>query len=330
MPRPDAESDKSVNATSASRTPGGGAAPGDDGGDDISEGTGSPGHSKLGPGLYIVATPIGNARDITLRALDVLKDADVVACEDTRVSRKLFTIYGIEPKYLVAYHEHNAAKMRPAIMRHLNAGETVALISDAGTPLVNDPGYRLVGDCREAGVPVHAVPGASAVLCALVSAGLPTDRFTYAGFPPPKSGKRRGFLEELAPLTGTLVFLESPNRLAATLADMAEVFGPRQAVVARELTKRFEETRPGLLADLAAHYADAGPPKGEVTLVVAGAPEAEAASETDTDAMLADALGRMSLKEAAAAVAAATGRPRRDVYARALALMAAQETGVRD
>ena len=322
MPQSDAKLETSLNAASASRSQGGGPAPRNR----LLEPSDKPGPSKPvhgahQSGLYIVATPIGNARDITLRALDILHAADIVACEDTRVSRKLFRIYGIESAELVSYHEHNAQKMRPRLIGRLKDGAIVALISDAGTPMINDPGYRLSAECRDAGIPVFALPGASSVLAALVSAGLPTDRFSFLGFPPNKPGKRRQFLDELAPLAGTLVFLESPNRLASTLADMALVFGARDAVVTRELTKKFEEIRRGSLDQLAQHYAAAGAPKGEVTLVVAGRPgEQPVASEDDVDALLAEALTRMSLKEAATAVAAATGRPRRDIYGRALKL----------
>jgi 16S rRNA (cytidine1402-2'-O)-methyltransferase len=275
-------------------------------------------------GLYIVATPIGNAADITLRALDVLRRADVIACEDTRVTGKLLHIHGLKHGRLVSYHEHNADKAGPRLMEHLNSGEIVALVSDAGTPMINDPGYRLAEACRNAGIPVHALPGASAVTNALVLAGLPTDRFMYCGFPPPKQGKRRTWLGGFAKVDATLVFLESPQRLAASLSDMADIFGPRPARVLREMTKMFEEVRPGALDELARHYEQAGHPKGEVTLVVGGPLEDAAPSEDDIDARLRAALASESVREAAARIAAETGLARRDLYNRALAIKAEQ------
>lgn len=276
--------------------------------------------SKPSPGLYIVATPIGNLRDITLRALDVLRAADLIACEDTRVTARLLAAHGLRTP-TTAYHDHNAARVRPGLLRRLAAGETVALVSDAGTPLVSDPGYRLVREAIDAGIPVTAIPGASALLGALAVAGLPTDRFLFAGFLPTRDAARRKALEELAGVRATLVFFESPQRLARSLQAMADVLGPRDATVARELTKRFEETRRGALEELARHYAEAGPPKGEVVVVV-GPPGAEtpAHDDAEVDAMLRAALATGSVKDAAAAVAARTGRPRKALYRRALAL----------
>ncbi|HEY0836819.1 MAG TPA: 16S rRNA (cytidine(1402)-2'-O)-methyltransferase [Azospirillum sp.] len=266
-----------------------------------------------------MATPIGNAADITLRALDTLRGADVIACEDTRMTGKLMMIHGVSTP-LVSYHEHNAARMRPVLIDRMRAGEAVALVSDAGTPLVSDPGYKLVRDCVAAGVGVTALPGPSAPLTALVLSGLPTDRFLFAGFLPNKQAARRGAIGELRGVPATLLFFESAQRLPDTLADLADLLGPREAAVARELTKLYEEVRRGPLPELAAHYAEAGPPKGEVVLVV-GPPGAEAeAAEADVDAALAEALGRLSVRDAAAEVAAKTGRPRRAVYARALEL----------
>jgi len=274
---------------------------------------------KLAPGLYVVATPIGNAADITLRALDTLKRADAVACEDTRVTGKLMMIHGVSTP-LVSYHEHNAARMRPVLIERMRAGEAVALVSDAGTPLVSDPGYKLVRECVAAGVGVTALPGPSAPLTALVLSGLPTDRFLFAGFLPNKQAARRGAIGELRGVPATLVFFESAQRLPDTLADLADLLGEREAAVARELTKLYEEVRRGPLPELAAHYAEAGPPKGEVVLVV-GPPGAEAEmGEADMDAALAEALGRLSVRDAAAEVAARTGRAKREVYARALEL----------
>lgn len=272
-------------------------------------------------GLYVTATPIGNAGDITLRALDLLRAADVIACEDTRVTGKLLARYGIATP-MQPYHEHNAAKVRPLLLRRLAAGEVVALVSDAGTPLISDPGFKLVQAAVAAGLVVTALPGASSLLAALCVAGLPTDRFLFAGFLSPKTVQRRRALDELKAVPATLVFLESAQRLAASLADMAAVLGPRPAAVARELTKLFEEVRRDSLAELAAHYAAAGPPKGEVVVAV-GPPLETEARTIDLDAVLRPALAGMRLKEAVAAVAEATGLPRKQVYARALAMKAA-------
>lgn len=268
-----------------------------------------------------MATPIGNARDITLRALDVLGGVDAIACEDTRVTAKLLAIHGIS-KPLLAYHEHNAERARPMLIERLKSGETVALVSDAGTPLVSDPGYKLVRACLAENIPVTPIPGPSAVLTALVASGLPTDRFLFAGFLPAKQAARRRVLHELRRVAASLVFMESAKRLAASLADMAETLGPRPCAVAREMTKRFEEVRRGCLAELAAHYKESDPPKGEVTVVVgpSAAEAGESANDDAVDRLLAEALGRGTLRDAVAEVAAATGAPRRQVYARALAL----------
>jgi 16S rRNA (cytidine1402-2'-O)-methyltransferase len=273
--------------------------------------------SKPAPGLYIVATPIGNAGDITVRALELLRQADLVASEDTRVTAKLFARYGIATR-LVSYHDHNAERVRPGLLARLAAGAVVALVSDAGTPLISDPGFKLVRAALEAGLPVTTLPGASAVLAALVLSGLPTDRFLFAGFLDARAERRRRTLAELAAVPATLVFFESARRLADALADMHDRLGDRQASVGRELTKRFEEMRRGTLSALAAHYREAGPPKGEVVVIV-GAPRDDAAP-VSLDALLSDALAHQSLRDAAEAVAKATGRPRREVYARALEL----------
>jgi len=275
--------------------------------------------SSCAPGLYVVSTPIGNARDITLRALDVLAAADVIACEDTRVTRKLLALYDITTA-TTAYHEHNAERVRPGLLRRLRDGQVVALVSDAGTPTISDPGYRLVQAARAEALPVVAVPGASALLAALASAGLPTDRFLFVGFLPPRQAARRQALTQLAPVAASLVCYEAANRLPALLEDMAELLGPREAAVARELTKLHEEVRRGRLDTLAAHYREAGAPRGEVVVVVHGSDGAPAAAAVDLDAALRDALAGHSLKEAVAQVTALSGRPRREVYARALAL----------
>jgi 16S rRNA (cytidine1402-2'-O)-methyltransferase len=273
----------------------------------------------LAPGLYIVATPIGNLGDITLRALRTLAAADLIACEDTRVTSVLTRHYGISGR-LTAYHDHNAERQRPKLLAALAEGKTVALVSDAGTPLVSDPGYRLVVDAAAAGYPVVPIPGASAVLAALVGAGLPSDAFLFAGFLPPKETARRKRLAALGMVPATLVFFEAPQRVAPSLADMAAVLGTgRRAVVARELTKTFETIRRGSLGDLAAALAGEPTPKGEIVVLIAP-PEEEAADIGDADRLLAELLKSLPLKEAAAEAALATGLPRRDLYRRALAL----------
>jgi 16S rRNA (cytidine1402-2'-O)-methyltransferase len=277
----------------------------------------------LAPGLYVVSTPIGNLRDITLRALDTLASVDAVCAEDTRVAAKLLNAFGVSAK-LRPYHDHNGAQARPALLKELQTGARIALISDAGTPLVSDPGFKLVREAAALGVKVIAIPGASAPMAALASSGLPTDRFTFAGFPPPRSGARKTFLTSLKGAGGTLVFFEGPSRLAASLADMAEVLGAREAVVARELTKLFEELRRGTLAELAAHYAEAGPPRGEIVVLVGPGEGAEAADADTVDAAILAAGDERPLKEIAAELAERFGLKRRDVYERALEL---RETG---
>jgi len=271
----------------------------------------------LAPGLYLVATPIGNLRDITLRALDVLAGADVVLAEDTRVSGKLLAAHGVSAR-LKRYDEHAAAGARPGILAALAGGARIALVSDAGTPLISDPGYRLVREALAQGSAVFPIPGPSASLAALAVAGLPTDRFLFAGFPPPKSAARRTFLTELAPFRASLIFFESGPRLAASLGDMAAVLGPRPAAVARELTKLHETVVRGSLEALAADPRFLAP-KGEIVIVVGPGPP-PAASAEDADAALLDALASASPAQAASQVAKALGLPRRDLYARALAL----------
>jgi 16S rRNA (cytidine1402-2'-O)-methyltransferase len=272
---------------------------------------------RLAPGLYIVATPIGNLRDITLRALDVLNRADLVLAEDTRVGAKLLSAHGVSNR-IQRYDEHAAARTRPAILARLAAGARVALTSDAGTPLISDPGYRLVREAAAQGTSVIAVPGPSAVLAALAVSGLPTDRFLFAGFPPSRSAARRTFFVSLASTPATLVFFEGGSRLAASIADMGSVFGGREAVVARELTKVHETIVRGTLDQLARNPALAAP-RGEMVVLVA--PGSESAPKAkDIDAALAEALARCGPGEAAAEVAKALGADRRSVYARALAL----------
>jgi 16S rRNA (cytidine1402-2'-O)-methyltransferase len=272
----------------------------------------------LHPGLHLVATPIGNLGDVSLRALATLAGADLIACEDTRVTKKLLDRYGIRTP-LTPYHDHNAAAARPKILARLREGAAVALVSDAGTPLVSDPGYRLVRAAQDLSVAVTAVPGASAVLAALAVAGLPTDRFFFEGFLPPKDAARRARIVELKRVPATLVLFETGPRVAAALDALAAGLGDRPAAVCRELTKMHEEVRRDGLAALARHYADGGETRGEFVLVVAPPAEAAPAAE-DVDALLREALRTQTLKDAVGAVAAATGEPRAAVYRRALAL----------
>jgi 16S rRNA (cytidine1402-2'-O)-methyltransferase len=273
----------------------------------------------LAPGLYLVATPIGNLRDITLRALDVLNSADLVLAEDTRVTGKLLKAHGVSAK-LDRYDEHSAQRVRPRILTTLAGGARIALVSDAGTPLVSDPGYRLVSEAVAQGVPVFPIPGASAVMASLMVAALPTDRFLFAGFPPSRQAARRRFLEALAPVPATLVLFEGGSRLAASLSDMARCLGPRKAAVARELTKLHETVIRGPLAELAADSRLASP-KGEIVVIVDRG-EQPTVSAHEADSALADALTRLGPGPAAAEVAKILSLPRRELYARALALRA--------
>lgn len=269
--------------------------------------------------LYIVATPIGNANDISLRALEALGTADVVACEDTRVTAKLFARHSLHTR-LSPYHEHNADKARPALIKRLKNGETVALVSDAGTPMVSDPGYKLVRACLDEDIPVTTLPGASSVLSALVLSGLPTDRFYFGGFLPQKQGQRRRALENIAAIPATLVLMESPRRLAASLTDMADTLGLRDAAVCREMTKLFEEVRRGLLDELAKAYGTEEAPKGEIVVVIGPPGEKPDMAEADVDSLLSAALQRTSLRDAVREVTDVSGLPRQTVYQRALAL----------
>jgi 16S rRNA (cytidine1402-2'-O)-methyltransferase len=282
----------------------------------------------LPPGLYLVATPIGNLRDITLRALDVLAAADLIACEDTRRSRKLLERYGIKTP-LTPYHDHNAAAARPKLIARLAQGASIALISDAGTPLVSDPGYKLVREAQAAGSNVTVLPGPSAVLAALTASGLPTDRFWFEGFLPAKEAARRARIAALRSIPATLILFETPARIAAALAELVEGFGAREAAVCRELTKLHEEVRRGDLPTLARDFANRADVRGELVIVVATPHEAQEAqvSIADLDSLLRTALNRVSLKEAVAEIVAATGSPRRLVYQRALALRTEDDNG---
>jgi 16S rRNA (cytidine1402-2'-O)-methyltransferase len=277
----------------------------------------SPGHS-LAPGLHILATPIGNAQDVSLRALAVLEACDLVLAEDTRVTAKLFAIHGIQ-KSLAPYNDHNAAQVRPGLLEKLARGARIVLVSDAGTPLVSDPGFKLVREAIAAGIAVTAIPGPSAALAALALAGLPTDRFFFAGFLSARAGERAKALEEFKGLRASLIFFESGPRLTETLQAMTQILGPREAAVARELTKLHEEVRRGKLSELAAHYEKAGPPRGEITLVV-GPPEETAPDTAAIDAALKAALPFMPVKAAADLIAGLTGAARKAVYDRALEL----------
>jgi 16S rRNA (cytidine1402-2'-O)-methyltransferase len=286
----------------------------------------------LAPGLYVVSTPIGNLRDITLRALDVLASVDLVCAEDTRVTRRLLAAHGVSAR-LRPYHDHNAAQARPALLAMLQDGARIALVSDAGTPLVSDPGYKLVREALDSGVRVHPVPGPTAAAAALTAVGLPSDRFLFVGFLPSRGSARRAELMALAGVRASLIAYEGPSRLAECLADMASVLGAsREAAVARELTKRFEEVRRGPLGELAQAYAQAEPPRGEVVVVV-GPPSEQDAETPGIDAIDA-AIGAEDparpLKIVAAEIAARLGVKRREVYARMLILRAGAGSGSSD
>jgi 16S rRNA (cytidine1402-2'-O)-methyltransferase len=280
----------------------------------------------LSPGLYVVATPIGNLKDVSFRALSVLAAADAVLAEDTRVTKTLLAHYGITTP-LVAYHEHSNEAVRDRMLHRIKEGQALALVSDAGTPLVSDPGYKLVQAAIEEGLPVTPIPGPSAILTALVVSGLPTDRFFFEGFLPAKSAARRARLSDIASVPGTLMLFEGPHRLPEMLADAAAVLGDRPAVVARELTKLFETIRRGSLGELAIRFAEEGPPKGEIVVLIGEASKAVHAAEADAalDAKLAAALASHSIKDATALVASELDLPKREVYSRALALARSKE-----
>ena len=279
-------------------------------------------HQPLAPGLYIVATPIGNLSDLSPRAASTLAAADLIAVEDSRVTAKLLNHIGVK-RPMLAYHDHNADRVRPELLARMRDG-AVALVSDAGTPLISDPGYKLVRDARQAGIPVTTIPGPSAVISALTLAGLPTDRFLFLGFLPPKAGARATALAEVASLRATLVLYESGPRLAATLRALREGLGDREAAVVREISKKFEETATGTLSALADRYAEA-PPKGEIVIVVGPPGEAEGPGEEEVDAALREAMTHLSASRAAAEVAENLRLPRRDLYRRATELK--EETG---
>jgi 16S rRNA (cytidine1402-2'-O)-methyltransferase len=272
----------------------------------------------LPPGLYIVATPIGNLSDLSPHAARVLAGADLIAVEDSRVTAKLLAHIGVK-RPMTPYHDHNADRVRPDLIAQM-AAKAVALVSDAGTPLISDPGFKLVRDARAAGVEIHTVAGPCAAIAALTLAGLPTDRFLFLGFLPSKAGARASAITEVAAIKATLILYESGPRLAAALAALHQGLGNREAAVVREISKKFEETVPGTLEELAARYSDATPPKGEIVIVIGPPGEAAPAAEADVDAALRKAMTRLSPSRAAAEVAQTLGIPRRDVYERALAL----------
>ena len=280
----------------------------------------TPNETKLNPGLYFVATPIGAARDITLRALDILASADVLVAEDTRTLRHLMQIHGVAlgDRHVIAYHEHSPPGVRDKLVAQMAGGASIAYASEAGTPLVADPGYQLARASIDAGINVLTAPGPSAILAALTVAGLPSDRFMFAGFAPTAKSARRSWIADLAEIQATLIMYESPKRVAALLTDLANIMGEdRRGVVCRELTKRFEETRRGTLGELAASLAE-HPVKGEIVVLIDRA-EPKQASEQDVEAALTEALTRLSVKDAAAEVAAALNLPKRQVYQMALA-----------
>ena len=279
----------------------------------------------IAAGLYVVATPIGNARDISLRALDVLAGVDVVLCEDTRITKKLFALHGLSNQ-MQAYHEHNGDKMRPKILNWLAAGKSVALVSDAGTPLISDPGYPLIVAARAAGANIVSVPGPSSPMAALSIAGLPTDKFMFLGFLPPKKTARQKALQDVASLSATLVLFESAKRLSALLGDIDHILGAREVVVCRELTKKFEEVVAGTAADLQAQYNEKGPPKGEIVVLIKGAGALAAWSKAEVEAALLAQLPEKGTRRAADEVATLSGWARREVYQLALAMQSAAST----
>jgi 16S rRNA (cytidine1402-2'-O)-methyltransferase len=275
--------------------------------------------SILPSGLYLVATPIGNLLDLSLRAVETLQNVDVIACEDTRVTSKILTRHGIKTK-MDTYHEHNASRIRPKLLRTIENGGSIALVSDAGTPTISDPGYKLVKKCIEFGFDITTTPGANAAITGLVLSGLPTNRFLFAGFLNSKANQRRKELEELANVPTTLIFYESAKRLIATLKDMVEKLGNRPAAVARELTKRHEEIQRNTLSALTAHYLNAGTPKGEIVIVVGPPLKKEPPSSSELDDLIKRQLQTLSVRDTAAKITLETGLPKRQIYKQTLKL----------
>ncbi len=280
----------------------------------------SPKAKPLSPGLYPVATPIGNLRDITLRALDVLNMADIIICEDTRITKRLLNAYDITTPLMV-YHEHNAKHIRPKLIRRLLDGEKIALVSDAGTPLISDPGYKLVRDAAEVGIKIFPIPGASAPIAALVKSGIASNRFLFAGFPPVKMIQKRNWFENLNSIDNTLILFESPKRLSATIKLLAELWPIREAAVIREITKKFEEIKRDKLANLWEYYAEAGNPKGEIVIVIAPPVYDENLAKHDSRELLIKSLKNMTMRDAVINVAAATGVSKKILYKQALEIM---------
>lgn len=268
--------------------------------------------------LYLVSVPIGNLGDITARAREVLQSADLIACEDTRTSRRLFGLLGIKAPELTPYHEHNADKARPRLVARLQQGAAVALVSDAGTPLISDPGYKLVRECREHHIPVTAVPGANALLPALQLSGLPTDAFYFGGFLPDKQVARRRALQAVKAIPATLVFYESPNRLLAALNDINAVLGNRRVAVARELTKKFEEVKLAPVIDLMRQYQESDAVKGELVLIIDRAADGVEWTEEAIGELIQKTLRTQSARDTAALVSAATGLPKKQIYQQVL------------
>jgi 16S rRNA (cytidine1402-2'-O)-methyltransferase len=280
--------------------------------------------SSLVPGLYIVATPIGNLSDLSPRAASVLANADLIAVEDSRVTAKLLRHIGVK-RPMLPYHDHNAEQVRPRLMAEL-PHKAIALVSDAGTPLISDPGYKLVREARAAGYNVTTIPGPCAAIAGLTLAGLPTDRFLFAGFLPTKDKARKEMIAEFAAVKASLIFYESGPRLAATLSALLQTLGNREAAIAREISKAYEETVTGTLESLAGRYADTAP-KGEIVIIVAPPSEAPLAPASAADAMLAEALIRLPAAKAAAEVSRATGLPRAMLYDRAVQMKNSREKG---
>lgn len=275
--------------------------------------------AELPAGLYLVATPIGNLRDMTLRAIDVLGAVDLVLCEDTRMTGKLLQAHGIKAAKLDVYNDHSADRMRGKVLEMLAHGKRIALVSDAGTPLISDPGFKLVRDAQDLGLNVTSLPGANAILTGMQLSGLPTDKFCFLGFLPPKEKARCDVLREWADVPGTLVVYETAPRLIDSLRDMAKVLGNRPAAVTRELTKMFEEVQRDTLENLCLHYTAQGAPKGEIVIVI-GPPGEKEYSDADLERLLRRALEDMSVKDAAGAVAEMTGLPKKTLYTLALTL----------
>ncbi len=285
----------------------------------------SPKTKPLLSGLYPVATPIGNLRDITLRALDVLNMADVIICEDTRITKRLLNAYDITTQLMV-YHEHNAKHIRPKLIKRLLDGEKIALVSDAGTPLISDPGYKLIREAAEVGINIFPIPGASAPIAALVKSGIASDRFLFAGFPPVKAIQKRNWFENLNSIDSTLILFESPKRLSATIKLLAELWPMREAAVIREITKKFEEIKRDKLANLWQYYADAGNPKGEIVIVIESPIHDAAMVKNDSENLLVKALKNMTMRDAVINVAAATGMSKKILYNMALEIISNNKT----